>query len=104
MQAIQSVRMQEASVFGKWCMQRGVRSMPAPPAHVAAFIGDCEPLLTIEQIWEAVYDVSQAHLSAGFADPTAGGVVAERDQSHCKIGAAALVAQGPLASLVRAAV
>jgi hypothetical protein len=77
MQALVNVRMQEASPFGKWCITKNVRALPALPIHVAAFIRDCEPIAPIEKIWEAVLEVSQSHLSNGFADPTAGGVVAE---------------------------
>ena len=77
MQALVNVRMQEASPFGRWCITKNVRALPAAPIHVAAFIRDCEPIAPIEKIWEAVQEISQSHLSNGFADPTAGGVVAE---------------------------
>jgi hypothetical protein len=77
MQALESVRMQEASAFGKWCIQKRVRAIPAAPIHVAAFVRDCEPLIPISKIWEAIQEVSRSHLSNGFADPTAGGIVAE---------------------------
>jgi hypothetical protein len=87
MQALVNVRMQEASPFGKWCIPKGVRSLPAAPIHVAAFVRDCEPLIPIDKIWEAVREVSEAHLSNGFADPTAGGVVAEVINSIAKVDA-----------------
>lgn len=78
MQALLNARIQEEpSVFGKWCIQRGVRPLPAAPAHVAAFVRDLGSLTSIETIWEAVSDVSLLHLSNGLADPTAGGPVSE---------------------------
>lgn len=86
MQALALARIeQEPTAFGKWCIQRNVRSLPAVPAHVAAFIRDCEPIAPIEQIWEAVQEVSQLHLTNGLADPTAGGVVAETMNGISKI-------------------
>jgi hypothetical protein len=86
MQALVLARIQEEpTVFGKWCIQRGVRSLPAAPIHVAAFVRDCEPNAPIEKIWEAVQEVSQSHLSNGIADPTAGGIVAETINGIAKI-------------------
>jgi hypothetical protein len=85
MQALVAVRMHEASAFGRWCIVKGVRCLPAAPAHVAAFIRDCEPLIEIEEIWQAVKEISQSHLSNGLADPTAGGVVAEAINSIANI-------------------
>jgi hypothetical protein len=85
MQALQNIRMQEASPFGKWCIVKGVRCLPAAPAHVAAFVRDCEPLIEIEEIWQAVKEISHSHLSNGLADPTVGGVVAETINSIASI-------------------
>ncbi|MGK7056885.1 hypothetical protein AB4853_10425 [Bradyrhizobium sp. 1050_B9_N1_2] len=85
MQALAAARMQEASPFGRWCMQRNVRALPAAPQHVAAFVRDCEPLVAMPKIWEAVQEISQSHLTNGFADPTAGGVVAEAINAIAKI-------------------
>jgi len=85
LQALANVRMQEASAFGKWCIQRNLRSLPAAPAHVAAFVRDCEPMLPIDKIWELVNEVSQTHLANGLADPTAGGVVAATMNSIANI-------------------
>ena len=59
MQALVNVRMQEASPFGKWCITKNARALPALPIHVAAFIRDCEPIAPIEKIWDAVQEVSQ---------------------------------------------
>ena len=85
MQALTNVRMQEASVFGKWCIKRNVRAMLASPMHVAAFIRDCEPMLTIEKIWQAVSEIAESHISNGFADPTAGGLAAAAMNDIAKI-------------------
>lgn len=63
-------------MFGKWCIPKNIRPLPASPAHVAAFVRDCEPLIPIDKIWEAVQEISHSHLSNGLADPTAGGQVA----------------------------
>lgn len=86
LQALLNARIQEEpTAFGKWCIQANVRALPAAPVHVAAFIRDCEQMAPIEKIWEAVLEVSQSHLSNGFADPTAGGVVAEAISSIAAI-------------------
>ena len=79
MQALIGARLQEeTSAFGKWCIVRGVRSLPAMPAHVANFIADLAAAeKSIKQIWPLVQEISQAHVSRGFADPTAGGVVGD---------------------------
>jgi hypothetical protein len=69
---------QEPSAFGKWCIVRNVRSLPAAPAHVAGFIADLAASgKTVKVIWPLVQEISAAHTSSGLADPTAGGVVAD---------------------------
>ena len=86
LQALVNAKVEEESTaFGKWCITQNVRALPALPIHVAAFIRDCEPIAPIETIWQAVQEVSQSHLSNGFADPTAGGVVAEAISSIAAI-------------------
>src|SRR4051794_15401378 len=79
MQALMGARLQEeSSAFGKWCIVRGVRSLPAMPVDVANFITDLAAAeKSIKQIWPAVREISAAHVSGGFADPTAGGLVAD---------------------------
>jgi hypothetical protein len=79
MQALLGARLQEEpSAFGKWCIVRGVRSLPAMPAHVACFISDLAAAeKSIKQIWPLVQEISQTHLSNNLADPTAGGLVGE---------------------------
>lgn len=86
LQALLNARLEEEpTAFGKWCIQKNLRALPAVPIHVAAFVRDCEPVAPIDKIWEAVQEVSLSHLSNGFADPTAGGVVAETMNSISKI-------------------
>jgi hypothetical protein len=85
MQALVNAKMREASVFGKWCILKGVPALPASPAAVAAFVRDCEPLIPVDKIWEAVSEVSQSHLSNGLADPTAGGQVASAMSAMARI-------------------
>lgn len=85
MQALVAAKMQEASPFGRWCMQRNVRALPAAPQHVAAFVRDCEPLVAMPKIWEAVQEISRSHLTNGFADPTVGGAVADVINAIAKI-------------------
>ncbi len=89
MQALIGARLQEEpSAFGKWCVVRGVRSLPAAPAHVAAFLLENSELSKpVKAIWEMVQEISVAHVSAGFADPTAGGVVGELINSIAMIDA-----------------
>ncbi len=76
-EALLHARMQAASPFERWCIPRRIQPMPVAPTHVAAFVKDSHPTLPIEKIWEAVQEVSQSHLANGFADPTAGGIVAQ---------------------------
>jgi len=64
-----------APMFDQWCLLRGYPAFPALPATVAAFVTDCQSI-GIEKLWPAICEISQAHIAAGFADPTAGGVVA----------------------------
>lgn len=79
MQALIGARLQEEpSAFGKWCIVRGVRSLPALPVHVANFITDLAAAeKSVKQIWPMVKEISQTHVSNGLADPTAGGVVGD---------------------------
>jgi hypothetical protein len=79
MQALIGARLkEEPSAFGKWCIVRGVRSLPALPVHVANFITDLAAAeKSVKQIWPMVKEISQTHLSNGLADPTAGGVVGD---------------------------
>jgi hypothetical protein len=87
-QALIGARLQEEpSAFGKWCIVRGVRSLPAAPAHVAAFIVDASGNKPVKEIWPMVQEISRAHLSKGFADPTAGGVVGDMINSIALIDA-----------------
>ncbi len=88
MQALIGARLQEEpSAFGKWCITRGLRSLPAAPAYVAAFITDVSELKPVKDIWPMVQEISKAHLSNGLADPTAGGVVADMINSISMIEA-----------------
>jgi len=77
-QALLGARLQEEpTAFGKWCIARGIRSLPAAPVHVCAFITDAAGLKPMKHIWPLVQEISKAHLACGLADPTAGGVVAD---------------------------
>lgn len=67
--------MRAAPMFARWCELNGASFCPASPAHVAKFVADCASL-GIERLWPAVQDISRAHVSLGFADPTLGGVAA----------------------------
>ena len=89
MQALIGARLQEEpSAFGKWCVVRGVRSLPAAPAHVAAFLAENSGLSkSVKQIWEMVREISHAHVSNGYADPTAGSAVGDMINSIAMIPA-----------------
>jgi hypothetical protein len=77
MTALANQRYQEASVFGRFALMRGIKPLPAQPAHVADFVREMWTLTSnVGKIWEAVQEVSHSHLSNGLADPTAGGPVA----------------------------
>jgi len=73
--ALAQARMRAAPMFARWCELHGVSSCPAAPADVAKFVTDCAAL-GIERLWPAVQEISAAHVSMGFADPTLGGVAA----------------------------
>lgn len=62
-------------VFENWCALEKVRALPAAPVIVARFVREYD-LAGIGPVWEAVCEISKTHLTAGLADPTAGGVVA----------------------------
>jgi hypothetical protein len=64
-------------------MIKGVRYLPAMPVHVAAFVRECPR----EQLCEALADVSRSHTDAGYADPTAGGVVSDAVNAIAQIDA-----------------
>jgi hypothetical protein len=69
---------QEPTAFGKWCIVRNVRSLPAMPVHVANFVSELAAAeKSIKEIWPLVHEISTVHLSNGLADPTAGGVVSD---------------------------
>ncbi|MCA6117875.1 hypothetical protein J6524_23790 [Bradyrhizobium sp. WSM 1738] len=74
--ALAQARLRAAPMFAKWCELNGLLPCPATPAHVARFVADCAPL-GIERLWLAVQEISRLHVSAGFADPTLGGVAAK---------------------------
>lgn len=57
--------------FVRWCQLKGIPSLPAPPAAVAAFVAECAGL-GAPQLWRALCEVSQAHQQHGYADPTLG--------------------------------
>lgn len=61
--------------FENWCGLKNLRTLPAPPALVAAFVDDCAPL-GLDKVWPIVQGISRAHVAANLADPTLGGVVA----------------------------
>jgi len=74
--ALAQARLRVAPMFTKWCELNGLSPCPAAPAHVARFVADCAPL-GIERLWPAIQDISRLHISAGFADPTLGGLAAK---------------------------
>jgi len=74
--ALLNARLAAASPFERWCYMQRVQHLPAAPANVAAFVRD-QAARPIEEIWEAVEEISQSHLANGLADPTAGGPVAD---------------------------
>ena len=63
------------SSFENWCALKTIRTMPAAPSMVAAFVDDCAPL-GLERLWPIVQAISRAHVAANLADPTQGGLVA----------------------------
>jgi hypothetical protein len=69
--ALLNARLAAASPFERYCYQRRLAPVPAPPATVVAFVRD-NAGLPIEQLWEAVQQITQSHLEIGLADPVAG--------------------------------
>lgn len=64
------------SRFNNWCETKGLNSLPASPATVAAFVAACEPI-GFENLLQSVVAISNAHTGRGLADPTFGPVSAE---------------------------
>ncbi|MHC2241128.1 hypothetical protein [Bradyrhizobium elkanii] len=62
--------------FENWCRTKGLISLPAAPATVAAFVATCEPI-GFETLLQSVAAISNAHTARGLADPTFGPVSAE---------------------------
>jgi hypothetical protein len=85
MQALHNQRLQEASPWGRWAILHKVRPLPASPAHVAAFVKDCEPLMQLDELWAAVHEISRAHIENNLADPTSGGAVAQAINSIARL-------------------
>jgi hypothetical protein len=77
MRALINARLQdEPTAFGRWCIVHNIRSLPAAPIHVATFVTECgAAMMPLDTIWQAVREVSSAHLANGWADPTAAGPV-----------------------------
>ncbi|NPU67536.1 hypothetical protein HL667_21210 [Bradyrhizobium sp. 83012] len=73
--ALAAARGQRAPLFARWCERERETFLPASPAAVARFARD-HAGLGVEKLWEAVLDVSRAHVALGFADPTAAAPVA----------------------------
>jgi hypothetical protein len=73
-------------VFENWCAMENVCSLPAAPVIVARFVREYD-LMGIDAVWAAVCEISQAHVAAGLADPTLGGVVAGAVNDITKIDA-----------------
>jgi hypothetical protein len=85
MQALHNQRLQEASAWGRWAILHKLRPLPASPAHVAAFVKDCEPLMQLDELWAAVHEISRAHIENNLADPTSGGAVAQAINSIARL-------------------
>ncbi|MGJ5205547.1 hypothetical protein [Bradyrhizobium sp. HKCCYLR20261] len=73
--ALVEARRQRAPLFARWCEREGEAFCPATPAAVARFASE-HAGLGIMKLWEAVNEVSRAHLALNLADPTAGAPVA----------------------------
>jgi hypothetical protein len=87
MQALHNQRLQEASAWGRWCILKKIRALPASPTHVAAFVKDCEPLMQLDEIWAAVHEISRSHIENNLADPTSGGAAAQAINSIARLEA-----------------
>jgi hypothetical protein len=57
-------------VFTAWCEMKSLRALPARPASVALFVLE-HAAYDFADVAGAVQDISSAHVSQGFADPTA---------------------------------
>ncbi len=75
MEALAPHRQVEAEMFTRWCELKRIAWFPSQPGAIAAFIRDCSTL-GIERLWPTIRELSEAHLSRGYPDPTAGGPVA----------------------------
>ncbi|MGJ5046396.1 hypothetical protein ACQR09_04980 [Bradyrhizobium oligotrophicum] len=73
--ALAEARRQRAPLFARWCERERETFCPASPAAVARF-ARAHAGIGVEPLWEAILDISRAHVSLGLADPTAGAPVA----------------------------
>jgi hypothetical protein len=63
------------NTWEKWCALNGHKPFGASPTDVARFVANIAPM-GIEQVWEALRDVSRMHYVHGLPDPTLGETVA----------------------------
>jgi hypothetical protein len=56
--------------FSQWCKARGLISMPARPATVAAYVLEHAHLAAIDGMASAMEAISDAHVCRGLSDPT----------------------------------
>ncbi|WP_424631339.1 hypothetical protein [Bradyrhizobium sp. SYSU BS000235] len=76
-----SVRSDEDSVtpvisaFAAWCEMMNVRSCPARPAVLAAFVVDLSASMPAADLMKAVMDIADWHLLYGLANPAATPIV-----------------------------
>jgi hypothetical protein len=57
------------TTWEKWCALHGHQPVPASPTMIARFIAELSPL-GVEQVWQAVLEISRAHYCIGLPDPT----------------------------------
>jgi hypothetical protein len=72
------------NLFERYCALHGHKSYGAVPAIVAQFVADIAPI-GIEQVWEALRDVSRMHYVHGLPDPTVGETVTAALNSIAKV-------------------
>jgi hypothetical protein len=58
-------------MFARWCELHEMQAVPASPVTISRFINGIAEL-GIDRVWEAVQEISRAHWTQGYADPTCG--------------------------------
>jgi uncharacterized protein YdcH (DUF465 family) len=72
------------NIFERWCALHGEKPYGANNETVARFVSDIAPM-GIEQVWEALQEISRAHYVHLLPDPTVGETVTTALNNICRV-------------------